>query len=196
MFSQQNWLLPSLLLVLICAVLQCLPADAQNNLQYQRGAVSNGEIWRALSGHFVHLGWRHLLLNVAALLLICALFSPEWHLSSFLSVALTGAPLISLALWFFEPEVVWYVGLSGLLHCFFAYYSLTLLAKQPHLAALFIAGLLIKLLLESGQADDQVNLWLGGRVIDSAHRWGACVGGLLFLASRAVAATRGYRPSS
>ncbi len=41
-----------------------------------RDAVAEGEYWRLLTGNLVHLGWRHLALNVGALLLGIWVFYP------------------------------------------------------------------------------------------------------------------------
>ena len=39
-----------------------------------RSALRDGEFWRFLTGHFVHLNWAHLGLNVAGLVLLQQLF--------------------------------------------------------------------------------------------------------------------------
>ena len=34
--------------------------------RYEREAVLDGELWRLVTGHLVHLGWSHTVLNLAA----------------------------------------------------------------------------------------------------------------------------------
>src|SRR5690606_33885017 len=45
-------------------------------LRYERADVLAGEWWRLLSGHVVHLGVSHLVLNLAGLVLIGWIFGP------------------------------------------------------------------------------------------------------------------------
>ncbi|HEX7718277.1 MAG TPA: rhomboid family intramembrane serine protease, partial [Woeseiaceae bacterium] len=39
-------------------------------LRFERTAIADGEPWRLVTGHFVHLGAAHMLMNAAALLLL------------------------------------------------------------------------------------------------------------------------------
>ncbi len=66
--------------------------------------------------HFVHLGFSHLLLNVLGLLLVWYLIASSLSQAQWLFVILFVVVGIDLGLWFLEPQLLWYVGLSGLLH--------------------------------------------------------------------------------
>ena len=57
-----------------------LPPEWQNLLEYQRRAIGEGELWRLFSGHLVHLGWEHLLMNLVGFWLIWALLPGAWSL--------------------------------------------------------------------------------------------------------------------
>ena len=50
-----------------------LPNAIRELLRFDRGGIAAGELWRLLTGHFVHLGVSHTLLNLAGLLLVWVL---------------------------------------------------------------------------------------------------------------------------
>lgn len=85
-------------------------------LQFQRQAVLDGQWWRLLSGHLVHLGWGHALLNVAALWLVVWLFGRERSPRELGLLLLAPLLAVDAGLWFLMPGLQWYVGLSGILH--------------------------------------------------------------------------------
>jgi rhomboid family GlyGly-CTERM serine protease len=80
---------------------------------YDRALISRGELWRAWTGHVVHFGSSHILWNLAV-------FLPVGIWLERLRPGLTRGfyvvcPLfISIALWFLDPTLFRYAGLSGL----------------------------------------------------------------------------------
>ena len=60
--------------VALMALLQMLPPAWHGVLRYERGAVLDGELWRLLTAHLIHLGLAHWALNAAGLVL-CALLA-------------------------------------------------------------------------------------------------------------------------
>lgn len=142
-------------------------------LAYGREALVDGQWWRALSGHFVHLGAVHAALNLgglAALLLLCPHQPParEWlRRIGWLSLA------ISALLFVAAPTVNRYVGLSGVLHGLFVL-GLVPMARSGDRVAM--AGLLLlfaKLAWEQamGPSADEERL-IGGNVVTLAHLFG------------------------
>lgn len=112
--AQALWLLG-----LICAasVLLALGGDAARlALRYERAAVLGGEYWRLVTGHLVHGTVAHLLLNLAGLVLIAGLFPRDYSLKEWLIVLLASLIAIDAGFVLFEPQLQWYVGLSGVLH--------------------------------------------------------------------------------
>jgi len=51
-------------------------AGLQNTLRFSRNDIFAGEWWRLLTGNLVHLGYSHLLLNLAGLAVIVFLLAP------------------------------------------------------------------------------------------------------------------------
>ena len=80
-------------------------------LRYDRNALLDGELWRALSGHFVHTSWAHLGAGIAVAALVVAAYGRDLRPAAVVCIALgTSAGLFLLAL-----RVRSHVGLSGLL---------------------------------------------------------------------------------
>src|SRR3954469_10156520 len=88
----------------------------RNALSYDRSALVNGQYWRLLTAHFVHLDAQHVLLNGLGLVLMWALFARDYSPLRWLALYLFSALTISAGLWFLSPEISWYVGASGALH--------------------------------------------------------------------------------
>ena len=147
--------------------------------RYEREALELGEHWRLATAHFVHLGWGHLLMNVAALLLLGALFDDLLKPLEWLTAALVSAAAIDLGLYLWQRDVAWYVGLSGVLHGLLAFGAVRLLPSRPVFAAVLLGVLGVKVALEQTVG---VLPWsalgTGGPVIVAAHLYGAA-GGLL-----------------
>ena len=89
---------------------------ARDALSYQRTALAEGQWWRLLTAHFVHLDLEHAALNAMGLVLMWALFARDYPPLRWLAIYLGTALTVSAGLWWFSPEVAWYVGASGALH--------------------------------------------------------------------------------
>ncbi|MGB5247229.1 MAG: rhombosortase [Woeseia sp.] len=186
-----GWQLP--LAIAIVALIAEAGGDAWREvLRYDRIAVGQSEWWRLLSGHLVHLGWSHLAMNVLALLGIWLLVGrnlriPDWLLAG--AVIVAG---IDAGFWWREPQLIWYVGLSGALHGILV--AGLIAGWHRHRGeAVLLGGLLVaKLVYEQyfgalpGSAATA-----GGDVVVNAHLYGALAGLLAIVAVRVrVAALR------
>lgn len=113
--SRAWWLLGLLLITLV--LLSLGGENWRNALRYEREAVlAGGEYWRLITGHLVHGTLQHLLLNAAGLGLVCALFPREYSLGGWLLVLAASMAAIDLGFVWYEPQLHWYVGFSGVLH--------------------------------------------------------------------------------
>jgi len=100
----------------IAVLLACGGEEVRLALRYERVAVLHGEYWRLLTAHMVHASAAHLLLNMVGLGLIVGLFPRHYSWRQWLLILLASAVAIDAGFVFYEPQLLWYVGLSGVLH--------------------------------------------------------------------------------
>ncbi|MDQ7074754.1 MAG: rhombosortase [Gammaproteobacteria bacterium] len=107
-WSRWAWVI---VLSVLCILLQ---ATGMNTvIRFDRQAIDGGAWWLLYSGNLVHFDWMHLLRNLAGVALIQGLFGPllqGWRWWLVLSICSLG---VGLGLYFFMPQLGWYVGLSG-----------------------------------------------------------------------------------
>ncbi|WP_405238719.1 rhombosortase [Lentisalinibacter orientalis] len=167
--------------VLACAALAAAAAGdgGAAALRYSRAAVADGEWWRLATGHLVHLGAGHLLLNLAGLALVGWLTGREYGATGWWLVAGVSAAAISAALYLLHPGVAWYVGLSGVLHGLLAG-GLVPALRRRDTAMMILAALLAGKLAWEAMAGPLpgAEQTAGGPVLVEAHRYGA-LGGVL-----------------
>jgi rhomboid family GlyGly-CTERM serine protease len=163
-----------------CAGILLLGDDAARALRYERNALLDGQLWRAVTGHFVHVSWLHLGFELLGATLAVVLFRPwlGW-----------GAPLLcalgtSAGLFLFELRARSYCGLAGALHGIFVYGALVGWRRHRLAAWLVVIGVvLLKLLVDVGSGD----VTLTGADEPAANLAGAVSGALAFVLL--------YRPS-
>jgi len=151
-------------------------------LRFDLEPIVAGQYWRLLTGHLVHLGWGHAILNLVALGLIVAGFRPLLGWGRWAIVALVAAAAIDFGLWFSDPPVAWYVGLSGVLHGLVVAGGIVLLRLAPRAAAIILVAVVAKLAWEALRGALPFTAELsGGDVIEEAHLWGAIGGAVAVL---------------
>lgn len=169
-------------IALICLILAIAPGTIQDALQYQQASIRNGEWWRLISAHLIHIGWAHLVMNLAGLILIWHLFiTPEKNRV----ICVVHLPLLALGtalglLWL-NPELSWYRGLSGVLHGLIVISLLQQLKDQPGFSVLLLLLIAAKIAWEqlSGPTPGS-EAWVSGRVIVDAHLYGGISGVILW----------------
>ncbi len=164
-------------LSLVLVALWAAGEGATAALRYEREAViEGGQYWRLITAHLVHGGAAHLGLNVAGLLLIVLLFPSAYTAGAWCALVVFSAAAIAVGFLLREPELAWYVGLSGVLHGLLSAGAVAWWrTERPIWAAalsLFIAG---KLLVEQFVGASPL---AGMPVVVNAHLYGA-LGGLL-----------------
>ena len=173
---QGGWIVGAALALLAIA-LEGGGESLRSVLAWDRVGIGEGEWWRLLSGHLVHLGWSHLALNLAGLALIAWVVGDAFTVPGWLLITGASVVVIDIGFWFLDPELQRYVGLSGLLHGLLAAGLVAgVVARQPE-ALVLAACMVVKLAWEQlvgplpGSAETA-----GGNVIVNAHLYGAAGG--------------------
>lgn len=171
-------LLPAIIVSLIVVAIQFFPQSLRQILRYDRAAISDGELWRIITGHLAHLGWSHLAMNVAGLCLITYIFAPPGKVWVWTAWMFVTALATSAGMYFFSPQLSFYVGLSGVLHGMIVIGALRWIRQGDFM------GLFVLIIIVAKIAWEQLfgalplsQQMAGGPVAVDAHLWGA-LGGL------------------
>src|SRR5690606_17108642 len=175
-----NRITPSLWLsICLCALLLALgafPTITEPLLQFDRQRIEGGEWWRLLSGHFVHYGAYHLLMNVAALALCGFVLLRHLGLLAYATLLLICALGVGLGLYFLSLELEFYAGISGVLHGLILAGLLISLRETPVFNVVALLLVMGKLFQEQGANFDTSHVLLPVPVAVDAHVYGAAAG--------------------
>lgn len=161
-----------LAVLLVVASLFSAPA-----LEWSRAGIADGEYWRLMTGHWVHLGVNHLLLNLAGLLMIGLLFKRHPSLGWWMSYVILSPIAISAGLLLVAPEVAWYRGFSGCLHGLVVFTGLSNLRSDIRWSLIVLGFMAVKLVFENVlYPATGENPLIGGVVITQSHWLGALTG--------------------
>jgi rhomboid family GlyGly-CTERM serine protease len=145
-------------------------------LAYERQAIARGEVWRAFTGHLVHAGPAHLILNLAGLAVVALCFGREWPARSWALLTAATAAGCSTGVFVFEPRTRAMVGLSGLLHGLMAAGAVGAVRRGERLGWLVLAVLAVKIASEQLGGPSPASALLGGPIATGAHFYGAVAG--------------------
>jgi rhomboid family GlyGly-CTERM serine protease len=165
-------LLPSVVLALLCLLLQIWPG--MEILRYERSLLAE-QPWRIVTGHFVHLDYIHLLLNLLGVTLVRILFADVLPNRLSILIAACSALGITAGLYLLNPEVEWYVGLSGILYGYCAGGALYGMVKVPYrrrFYALLLLVIFLKLLWEQWSGGSWSDVLFNSAVVTHAHLYG------------------------
>ncbi|RKG40318.1 rhombosortase [Acinetobacter rongchengensis] len=169
----------SCFMIIGCAIFFGILQFFQQHLIYQYDVLFS-QPWRIWTGHWVHVGWIHYLLNILAFACLPFLFSNiRWW---YLIVLLIILPvLLSIIFHFIYPNVFAYAGLSGILHGLFIFCAIVSLneKKERYFASIILLLILIKIIWEYYFGSFQTAQLIGHPVLTQAHLWGAIFGTLL-----------------
>ena len=149
---------------------------------YQRQSLEQGQLWRLFSGHFVHLNDKHLILNLIAWVIIFFLGLNYLSLLRWIVLLFILTLSISVGLYYFVPEIVYYGGLSGVLHGYFAYVLVEWIKNKQRLAWIILLLLIAKTLIENfSDIGSSTAEYLDLRVVTEVHLIGVFIGILFAL---------------
>lgn len=166
------------LLLLVLMAMGLAHSWLNETLRFEHAAIAQGQVWRVLTAHFVHVNANHMWLNLAGLtigMLIVGGVYRVWQWA--LSMVLISL-FISLLLFFFSPEVGWYVGFSGVLHGILALGFLTYVIHGDFVFVLALVILIGKVVREQMPSFDSMHLHgiISAPVVQDSHLYGFIAG--------------------
>ncbi|BDM64016.1 rhombosortase [Shewanella sp. NFH-SH190041] len=168
----------ALLLTLLCPLLFTLGLADQ--LALRPHLIQQDEFYRLLSGHYLHTNLWHLLMNLAGLWIILAVFNLPFTFFSTLLLLLLLSGMIGLEIIWFFPAITGYVGLSGLLHGLFAFAALREGLLGIRLGWLLLGGIIAKVIYEQlAGASETMTTMINAKVAIDAHLAGVIAGVIL-----------------
>ena len=180
--NQQHLMVLLIALLSLVAFLaeQFFGENITNTITYQRELIIAGEKWRFLTGHFLHTNGYHLLLNLAALFMLLALHGRFYTIANYSALFCFCALFTSVGIYYTEPSLIQYVGLSGVLHGVFIFGAIMDIKAKDKTGYLLFIGVWLKIAHEQFYgASNSVSDLIEASVAVNAHLWGA-IGGLIF----------------
>lgn len=150
-------------------------------LSLTRAQVTQGEVWRLFTSNFVHFGWPHTLMNLAAFILCALALLNSLPARQLLGLMLWCCLSVGLGVYYLNPEYGTYAGLSGAIHGFIVAGLMHNKRHPAWLNAILIALVFTKIIYEhqpTYQAT-QLQTLMPVPVAYDAHMYGA-IAGLLF----------------
>ncbi|MBV2121235.1 MAG: rhombosortase [Candidatus Thiodiazotropha sp. (ex Ctena orbiculata)] len=167
---------------LTCLLLALATESASGSLEYHREHILNGELWRLITAHLVHLGWGHLTMNLLGLWMVWGLLLNNLPAQRCGLILLLITLITSTALWFFSPQLVWYRGLSGALHGLLIWGLLKQMKQEPLLSVSLLIAVVGKIAWEQWQGPlPGSESMADGPVVVASHLYGALSGMLVWL---------------
>lgn len=175
--TNKSHLFGPLIIVLIAVVAFIFNNDIIDKLSYNRDLLAQGQWWLFFTGHLLHTNDMHLLLNSAAVILLWALHGQFFSWKNYLIIWLILALGTSLGLYFFSPELISYVGLSGVLHGFFVIGACKDIEHKEKTGYLLLFAVIAKVIYEQiFGASEEVKQLIEANVAIDAHLYGLISG--------------------
>lgn len=169
-------------LIIISFLVGAFGDQGRDWFKYDRLAIEAGEYWRFVTAHIVHLGKSHLNLNMLGFVLTWLLVGRNYSVLEWIFVTFTAVLIQSLGFWFLDTNMLWYVGMSGLLHGYMiagaAKGFKTLRTESTVLAGLVVLKLIYEQFSGPLPGSESTS---GGSVVVNAHLYGALGGALAAL---------------
>ena len=177
----RDYVLYLFLLATIVLLMLAEPVSSQW-LMFDRSAIDDGQLWRVLTAHFVHLSPMHLLGNAMGVILLGYVAGRSLSRALGVTLLVWCLLVVGLGLYVFADYLERYVGLSGVLHGLILVAPFVSPFYSRRIAACFLVLIVAKVLWEQSSFYDDMAMvgMIGGRVEANAHLLGT-IAGLLFL---------------
>ncbi len=171
-----------LLLTLISGILQLLPVLDQELLYYRIDGIPAKLYYLWLTPHLIHLDGIHYLINILSLSVVLFTFRAVFTPLRFFLLFVFSSFIITLGLRYFSPDVLDYVGMSGVIYGILAAGLLWSVKEHPLLSWLVFFIIAGKVLYEQFYGPHlSIQTTLGEVVIVDAHFYGFLSGTLFAL---------------
>ena len=174
---QPRYVLSPLCLIVLSTLLAWLGMN--NELEFNRPLIEQGQLWRLFTSQFVHANWIHLGLNCAGISLIWLLHgeytTPKQYSFNIALLALW----CGLGVYWFCPTIIIYTGLSALLHGVIVWGAIKDVTVGLKSGYILFIGVWIKLILEQVNGPSaEIGQLIQSTVAVDAHLIGA-IGGII-----------------
>ena len=182
----RSLIIETALLILLTAVIYLLEPQASQLLAYYHTGIAQFELWRLITATFCHTNFNHLVMNLVGLVITLALFIDTFKSIKLFPLLIFNSVFIGLALFFLEPQIIWYVGLSGVLHGLFSYGVAADITNKDPWGYLLAGGFIIKIIYEQIYGAQQATIDLiAAPVLVNAHLYGALAGVIFYFIQQA-----------
>lgn len=135
---------PPLGVALLFVLVWVLPSTWQAKLTYELDLIYAGQIWRLITGQWVHLELEHLAMNLLGLLFYWLLFAEHTSGVRFIGYVLAISFCSSFGMFLFDTKIAHYVGFSGTLYGLFAWGACQDIRKKIPMGWLILVVILSK----------------------------------------------------
>ena len=179
---KSKYSLAPLLILLVSIVLALTEPLSSDWLAYDRSQLNNLQWWRMITGHFLHTNTTHLLLNIAGLTLLWALHGHYFKTFCYFMQFFVLCLGTSIGLYLFAEQMLWYVGLSGVLHGLFVIGAYFDIKNKFKTGWIMLIGVWLKVAHEQIYgASEEVAKLIAANVAIDAHLFGTTIGSVIIL---------------
>jgi rhomboid family GlyGly-CTERM serine protease len=179
---KSKYSLAPLMILMVSIVLALTEPSSSDWLAYDRSQLDNFQWWRIITGHFLHTNTTHLLLNIAGLTLLWALHGHYFKTCCYFMQFFVLCLGTSIGLYLFAEQMLWYVGLSGVLHGLFVIGAYFDIKNKFKTGWIMLIGVWLKVAHEQIYgASEEVAKLIAANVAIDAHLFGTIIGSVIIL---------------
>lgn len=168
-------------LAAVAVGLWCALGPVPDHLVFDRSAIAAGELWRLVTGHFVHSDGGHAAWNIGALLLI-GLTMERFGRWRMIASVVAGIVAVDAGLWWGLTDLQRYCGLSGMLNAMLVVSLVEGWRRFRHPLFVATAGIYLAKLVVEGCVDQGLLVQTAWPSVPLAHVAGFIGGALLAIA--------------
>jgi len=184
--ERKHW--STALVVALVLLFSLSPVTWVDQLSLTQAGIAAGQWWRLLTSQIVHLSVNHALLNAAGFLIVSVSFRQDVTPLREVIILLISMLGVGLGIYRFNPEIGWYVGLSGAIYGVLVHHLILGARRTPVIALGFLVFVVGKVVYEQFIAgpDRSIETFIGGAVAEDAHLYGVLIGVSLGIVSLGI----------